>query len=363
MEDELEKLMGITSPKIDIELCTRDNNLPPINKVFSMDDHSFEEFINEWLYGCYSNKYSNIQRSGGAGDKGRDIVATYKNGDCDYFQCKHYNSPLSPSEFYIELGKLCYYTFIKAYQIPLKYYIVASHDIGPKLTDLINNTDKLKKELLNNWDSHCKQHIKQSFIIELNDDLKSHIENFNFSIIEHIPIQKIIDEHIRTIYGKIRFGGIKVQSPKNLSPTIEITKQELPYIRALLEAYSEYAKISFPDVKSLETNKTLREDLQSQRKYFYSAETIRRFVRDTFTNENDFQRLENEIYEGIKEIHEENYQNGYKRLKKDLMQASLINTSKSLLDSKLNLIGGSEKKGVCHMLVEDKSISWVKKYE
>ena len=61
MEDELEKLMGITSPKIDIELCTRDNNLPPINKVFSMDDHSFEEFINEWLYGCYSNKYSNIQ--------------------------------------------------------------------------------------------------------------------------------------------------------------------------------------------------------------------------------------------------------------------------------------------------------------
>lgn len=61
MEDELEKLMDITSPKIDIELCTRDNNLPPINKVFSMDDHSFEEFINEWLYGCHSNKYSNIQ--------------------------------------------------------------------------------------------------------------------------------------------------------------------------------------------------------------------------------------------------------------------------------------------------------------
>ena len=252
---------------------------------------------------------------------------------------------------------------MEIYHVPLKYYIVASHDIGPKLTDLINNTDKLKKELLSNWDSHCKQHIRQNYIIELNDDLRNYIENFNFSIIEHIPIQKIIDEHIKTVYGKIRFGGIKVQFPKDMSPATEITKQELYYINALLEAYSEYAKISFHDVKSLEANKSLYEDLQSQRKYFYSAETVRRFVRDTFTNENDFQRLENEIYEGIKEIHEEDYENGYIRLKKDMAQASLINTSKSLLDSKLNLIGVSEKKGICHMLVEDKSISWIKKYE
>ncbi|MGP1454471.1 MAG: ABC-three component system protein [Treponema sp.] len=239
----------------------------------------------------------------------------------------------------------------------MSFYFVFS------VVDLIKDINKLKYALLNNWDNYCKKNIKKNCEIELNNDIKNYINQFNFSIIEHIPIQKIIDEHIKTIYGKIRFGGISIQSPKNISPPERIEKQELPYITALLESYSEYAKVSFSDVSTLQSNTNLHKDLQYQRKYFYSAETIRRFVRDTFTNEDDFQCLENEIYEGIKEIHEEDYENGYKRLKKDLAQASVVNTSKSLLGSKLAFIGISEKKGICHMLVEDRNISWVKKYE
>ena len=360
---ENEKLIEIKSPKIDIELCTRDNDTPPINKVHGMDEKSFEEFINEWLYACHQDKYSNIQRNGAAGDKGRDIVATCKNGTFDYFQCKHYNSSLSPSEFYIELGKLCYYTFKKEYDIPQKYYIIASHDIGPKLANMIEHPHNLKKLLIDEWDEHCKKDITKKLEIKLDEDLKNYIENFDFSIIEHIPIQKIIDEYIETTYGKIRFGGKRIQLSENFTPQENIERQEIQYIEALLEAYSEYAGMQFHDVKILQINKKLYNDLQSQRKYFYSAETIRRFVRDTFINEDDFECLENEIYEGIKEVYDEDYKDGYKRLKSTLKQVTCINTSKALLDSKLNLIGNNERKGICHMLVEDKNISWVKKYE
>ena len=124
--------------------------------------------------------------------------------------------------------------------------------------------------------------------------------------------------------------------------------------------YSEYAKTTYNDIKSLENNSELYSDLQDQRNYFYSAETVRRFVRDTFTNEEEFNCFENEIYEGIKEIHKDDYENGYQRLNKDLAQATRVQTTKSLLDSKLKMIGAKEKKGVCHMLVEDKNIRWVK---
>ena len=38
-----EKLLDITPPKIDIELCTTDNNIPPIDKVYVMDEDSYGE--------------------------------------------------------------------------------------------------------------------------------------------------------------------------------------------------------------------------------------------------------------------------------------------------------------------------------
>ena len=69
--------------------------------------------------------------------------------------------------------------------------------------------------------------------------------------------------------------------------------------------------------------------------------------------------LKTEIYDGIIDVHEKDYENGYKRLVSDLAQAVQVNTSKSLLDSKLNCVGNSVRKGVCHMLVNDGKIRWV----
>ena len=70
--------------------------------------------------------------------------------------------------------------------------------------------------------------------------------------------------------------------------------------------------------------------------------------------------LKEEIYNGIIDVHEQDYSTGYKRLVADLQQAAITNTSKSLLDSKLHCIGNCERKGVCHMLVNDCRIKWVK---
>lgn len=96
-----------------------------------------------------------------------------------------------------------------------------------------------------------------------------------------------------------------------------------------------------------------------QGKDYYSAETIRRFVRDTLTDSQQFDVLKEEIYNGIIDTHEQEYDSGYKRLVEDLKQAAVTNTSKSMLDSKLHCIGNSERKGVCHMLVNDNKLRWV----
>ena len=133
----------------------------------------------------------------------------------------------------------------------------------------------------------------------------------------------------------------------------------MKYITALLEAYSDELGAQIDTVEALKAYSRFFAHFGRQRKDYYSAETIRRFVRDTLTDGKQFDVLKNEIYDGIIDIHEQDYENGYKRLVADLAQAAQVNTSKSLLDSKLNCVGNSVRKGVCHMLVNDDKIRWV----
>lgn len=351
----------LDKPKIDIELYGTDVNIAPIEKVYIMDEDSFEQFTLEWLYGCKKAKYSSIRKIGGAGDKGRDIIAYYRDNSVDYYQCKHYNNALYPTNYYLELGKLCYYTYRKEISVPKAYYIVASNDVGSSLQDLIDNPLNLLSCLLENWDTYCKTKVTKTVEINLDKPFLDYMRSFDFSIIKTYPMAQVVDEYLNTIYGNIRFGGRRINLPTSILPSNSIELDEMAYIAALLEAYSDELKIQIDTTKSLEAYDKYFKHLNRQRKDYYSAETIRRFVRDTLTDSQQFNVLKEEIYNGIIDIHEQDYDSGYKRLVADLQQASITNTSKCLLDSKLHCIGNSERKGVCHMLVNDSKLKWVNK--
>lgn len=352
------KLTELNKPRIDIEMIGMDTNIPPIDKVHIMDEDSFEQFTVEWLYGCKKDNYSSIKSIGGAGDKGRDVIAYYDNGSVDYYQCKHYDKPLAPSNYYLELGKLCYYTYIKDIPIPNNYYIIASHDVGSSLQDLIDKPTKLKEQLIDNWDKCCKSKITSLKDIALDEEILKYIDDFDFSIVKTYPIAKIIDEYWNTKYGYARFGGHQVPAPEPVFYE-EILEDELVYIYALLEAYSEELNMPIESVDALEVHKHYFDHFKRQRKDYYFAETIRRFVRDTFTDSKQFDVLKDEVFDGIIDTHEKEYDNGFKRLNAVLDKATNTNTSKSLLDSKLNYIGNKERKGVCHILANDKRLKWV----
>ena len=349
----------LNKPHIDLELYGTDTSIPPIDKVHIMDENSFEQFTLEWLFGCKKAKYSSIKRIGGAGDKGRDVVGYYSDGTVDYYQCKHYNTGLAPTNYYLELGKLCYYTYKKEIPMPKEYFIIASNDVGSSLQDLLDNPSELLSNLTKNWDTYCKNKITKKVEVPLDKPFLDYINSFDFTIIQTYPIAQIVDEYLDTIYGNIRFGGRRINLPITLTPTDTIELDEMPYISALLEAYSDELNVKIDTTKSLEAYSFYFKHLNRQRRDYYSAETIRRFVRDTLTDSQQFDVLKEEIYNGIIDTHEQDYDSGYKRLVEDLKQATVTNTSKSMLDSKLHCIGNSERKGVCHMLVNDNRLRWV----
>lgn len=103
-------------------------------------------------------------------------------------------------------------------------------------------------------------------------------DSFDFTIVKTYPMAQVIDEHLDTIYGNIRFGGRRLNIPAPLMPTDKIESEEMLYISALLEAYSDELGIEIDTTESLKAYSSYFNHLNRQRKDYYSAETIRRFV-------------------------------------------------------------------------------------
>jgi hypothetical protein len=77
--------------------------------------------------------------------------------------------------------------------------------------------------------------------------------------------------------------------------------------------------------------------------------------------EMQFGTLKEDAYEGIEPTYfDDSYVSGYDRLRAVLEKITSTTLTKSALVNIVGLIGNLEKKGICHMLVNDERIrSWV----
>ena len=94
---------------------------------------------------------------------------------------------------------------------------------------------------------------------------------------------------------------------------------------------------------------------------YYSAVSIERSVRDIFDDgEDEFIRLKDDAWHGINTTYWKDYSDGYARLNAVLEKITSTTLDSSVLSQMRNLIGNLEKKGICHILVNDGVIeSWV----
>ncbi|EAD5566593.1 hypothetical protein AK24_04885 [Listeria monocytogenes] len=146
----------------------------------------------------------------------------------------------------------------------------------------------------------------------------------------------------------------------DLPVPIDIDAEELKYIQALLSAYAEKNSCEYTDSKELPAKHL--NDLKTQRKNFYKAESIRRGIRDNFTPDEGiehFSVLKEDMFDGIEDTYQSDYENGYLRLKAVLKQSSIITLNGSVLSFIPGILSNSTKKGICHMLVNDGRLNWV----
>lgn len=254
--------------------------IAPIDRLTIMDDVSFEELVAEWAHGYLKKNEVSVYRLGGSGDKGRDICVEYRDGSTDIYQCKHYDKPLTPSQYVIEFGKLVYYTWVPdGFKVPKNYYIVASKGIGTKLSDLIHDSEELRNYIVEEWDSKCKNTITKNQEITLTGSLLEHLQKFDFSIIKSVSPQDLIEQYRQTPYFKFRFGGGISKRPTITPPTVIPSEVDIPYVKSLMVVYSEILNRPIGTLSNfLEEESKYSKHFMRERKAYYIADSLRRFL-------------------------------------------------------------------------------------
>lgn len=337
---------------------TSGSPMPKPARVRSFSPDDWEEFIEEWGSSLGSS-YAKVRRFGGAGDSGIDIAGFYSSdgfaGIWDNYQCKRYNHPLRPTDIWVEIGKIIYYSHCREYTPPREHYFVAPLGIGTKLEKLLNDASKLKTQAEENWKKYCQNEITETMAIPLDGELKAYFEAFDFSIFSSKSHIELINEHATTIYHAVRFGGGLPQRPEVQALPDTPAPTESRYVRQLLDAYGEYLGKPLDDVTKLDNTASLKSDFLRQRERFYHAESLRNFARDTVP-EGTYASLKDEIYHGVVDIVESKHSNGFERMKATVSQAALIATTSNPLAS---VIKTQDRQGICHQLANDDRLLWV----
>ena len=151
--------------------------------------------------------------------------------------------------------------------------------------------------------------------------------------------------------------------PAKLPVPKEATQNEETYINELLSAYGDAEGMNVFSTNDLSSFPDYEEDLNGRRIDFYAAESIRRGVLELGSGSltDQFDVLKSETLVGVIDTAKRTHPNGYERMLAVMEQAISTPMTNYVLSSSPYWIGGKIKKGVCHHLVNDGKLSWIRR--
>lgn len=143
----------------------------------------------------------------------------------------------------------------------------------------------------------------------------------------------------------------------------EATSDERIYIEELYHAYGDAEDIETFSADNLSSYPDYAEDVDERRVDFYAAVTIQRGVLELGNGglSDQFEVLKKETLDGVKDTAKRRQSNGYERMLAVMEQAVMLPVTNYILSESPYWISGKIKKGVCHHLVNDNKLKWVRK--
>jgi hypothetical protein len=326
--------------------------LDPVRRIAAFSPEDLENLVEYWLREKVEGHYAEVIRYAGPGDKGRDVVG-YVNadrvGDWDNYQCKHYGEKLRPADLWPELGKLVYWTKEGSFSAPRRYRFVAPKGATAKVLELLDDPDKLRRELKKNWKKHCKT------LCDF-EEIEKHLASFTFPKLKVVSGGEIVaDLKGMSIYPVFFGGGLSKPRPPVKPPPTAIGSDELGYVNALVDAYDEHCEEGIASPEAAISHQSYGPHLRTSRKEFYCAESLREFSKDVLVEPGSFNELQNQVHDGIQHRLAEDFPSGFDRALAVCAHATSIQLSDHPLSDDLE---PADRAGICHQLANDGRVAW-----
>ena len=152
-------------------------------------------------------------------------------------------------------------------------------------------------------------------------------------------------------------------APTQIAPPEQHLIEEQLYISELYAAYGDKEGIASFGEEHLPQYCEYDEDIKERRIDYFAAESIRRGVSELYSGQyaDQFDVIKDETLAGVINTARRSFPNGYERLLSVMEQAVAIQVRQYILSQSPNWISNRIKMGVCHFLVTDKKLKWVKR--
>lgn len=152
---------------------------------------------------------------------------------------------------------------------------------------------------------------------------------------------------------------VRKQKPTTTVPP-KVQPPEMNYVMQLYAVYSMETGANITKAEDLDKFH-FRKEFEHHRKNYYLAETICRETRDTVRpgESSHIEALLTEMEEGTYEVWNDPEKKARAKVNAVMEQASKVQISTWVDDATNNWIGPGEKKGVCHILVNEEGLKWV----
>ena len=128
----------------------------------------------------------------------------------------------------------------------------------------------------------------------------------------------------------------------------------MPYVRQLLQVYSKEAEQEYKTQDELKQRQDFYKHFLRQREGYFSAQSLKRFVRDELVDEESYNQLKGQVEYGVMDTYEREYYSELQRVKSTTQQANTLHIS----NDEIKNVTIQDKTGMCHELVNESRLTW-----
>lgn len=325
-------------------------------KLYFYSSDEWEEFLGECA-SVLKSRYVQVKRLGGANDQGVDIAGLKTEngfeGPWDCWQGKHYSRALRPSDAYPEVLKVLRHICAGSYVQPENYFFAAPQGCGTTLSRLLSKPTDFKAgfvEKLSPGDSLISG-VEETEL----DQVRELANAMDFAVFRSVELHELLELHSSSPFHQARFDGALPDRPDPDEPPAEVCPTERRYVEQIVAAYQESYPSDGISTETIADHEKAGPPFLRHRVAFYSAESLRLYARDSVPV-GTFERLQDDIHDGVIDVAEAEHASGLDRLRTVLTTSAQVDLSGHAL---VTVSRTRDRHGVCHQLSNDGRLSWV----